>query len=70
MENADLVSPRDELGGESLETSAFAPTKIYVKPMLSLMDNVSVVPSYHRRRFFEHSRSLPAGVFGEIEKKR
>jgi phosphoribosylformylglycinamidine cyclo-ligase len=71
VENADLVSPRDELGGESLGDALLAPTKIYVKPMLSLMDKVTVKAVSHITGggFFENiPRSLPAGFSAKIEK--
>ena len=71
VENADLVSPREELGGESLGDALLAPTKIYVKPMLSLMDKVTVKAVSHITGggFFENiPRSLPAGFSAKIEK--
>ena len=42
VENADLTSPLDELGGQSLGDTLLAPTRIYVKPMLQLFEQVQV----------------------------
>jgi phosphoribosylformylglycinamidine cyclo-ligase len=59
------------LGGESLGDALLAPTKIYVKPMLSLMDKVTVKAVSHITGggFFENiPRSLPAGFSAKIEK--
>ena len=52
VENADIKTPLAELGGKSLGETLLAPTKIYVKPMLALFEEVKVkaVLSYHRRR--------------------
>ncbi|MBO5783046.1 MAG: phosphoribosylformylglycinamidine cyclo-ligase [Clostridia bacterium] len=42
VENADLKSPVPELGGKSLGETLLTPTKIYVKPMLALFEEVKV----------------------------
>ncbi len=42
VENADLKTPVAELGGKSLGETLLTPTKIYVKPMLALFDEVKV----------------------------
>ena len=42
VENCDLKSPREELGGKSLGEALLAPTKIYVKPVLALLEQVTV----------------------------
>ena len=71
VENADLSSPRNELGGASLGEALLAPTKIYVKPMLALMEAVTVKAVSHITGggFFENiPRSLPAGCCARIEK--
>ncbi len=39
IEHADLASPMDELEGKSLGEALLAPTKIYVKSVLSLIDS-------------------------------
>ena len=40
VENADIKTPLAELGGKSLGETLLAPTKIYVKPMLALFEEV------------------------------
>ena len=42
IENADLTSPRECLGGKSLGETLLTPTRIYVKPVLSLLEQVNV----------------------------
>ena len=42
VENADLNRTFDELGGKTLGETLLTPTKIYVKPMLALMEQVTV----------------------------
>ncbi len=42
VENADLTSPVAELGGKSLGETLLTPTKIYVKPVLALLEQVKV----------------------------
>ena len=42
VENADLKSPVPELGDKSLGETLLTPTKIYVKPMLALFEEVKV----------------------------
>ena len=42
IENADLKTPMEELGGKSLGETLLTPTKIYVKPMLKLLEKVQV----------------------------
>ena len=38
IEHADLTTPMDELAGKSLGEALLAPTKLYVKPVLTLID--------------------------------
>ena len=38
IEHADLTTPMDELAGKSLGEALLAPTKLYVKPVLALID--------------------------------
>ena len=47
IENADLKTPREELQGRSLGETLLTPTKIYVKPVLSLLDEVEVKALSH-----------------------
>ena len=71
IENADLKAPVAELGGKSLGEVLLTPTKIYVKPMLALMDKIRVKGVSHITGggFYENiPRSLPAGCAAKIEK--
>ena len=42
VENSDIKSPLESLGGKSICETLLTPTKIYVKPMLALFDKVTV----------------------------
>lgn len=71
VENCDLTSPRAELGGVSLGDALLAPTKIYVKPMLALFEEVKVKGVSHITGggFYENiPRSIPDGLGAEIRK--
>ena len=71
IENADLKSARAELGGKSLGETLLTPTKIYVKPMLALFENVKVKGVSHITGggFYENiPRSFPAGLGAKIKK--
>ncbi|MBE6935565.1 MAG: phosphoribosylformylglycinamidine cyclo-ligase [Ruminococcaceae bacterium] len=71
IENADLTSPREELGGKSLGETLLTPTKIYVKPMLALFDEVKVSAVSHITGggFYENiPRCLPEGLSVRIKK--
>ena len=71
VESADLKSPRAELGGKSLGETLLTPTKIYVKPMLELFDNVKVkgVSPIAGGGFYENiPRSFPKGLGAKIKK--
>ena len=71
VENCDLTSPRAELGGVSLGDALLAPTKIYVKPMLALFEEVKVKGVSHITGggFYENiPRSIPDGLGAEISK--
>ncbi len=68
VENADLTIHRDELG-MSLGEALLTPTKIYVKPMLALMEQVTVKAVSHITGggFYENiPRSLPEGCAARI----
>ena len=72
VEKADLKSPRAELGGKSLGEALLTPTKIYVKPMLALFEQVRVKGVSHITGggFYENMpRSLPAGLGVEIKRE-
>ena len=71
VENADMKAPVSDLGGKSLGEALLTPTKIYVKPMLALMDAVKVKAVSHITGggFYENiPRSIPDGFGVKIEK--
>ena len=71
VENADLKSPREELGGRSLGDALLAPTRIYVKPVLALLEKVAVRGISHITGggFYENiPRSIPDGLGARIRK--
>ncbi len=71
VENTDLLKPYDELGGASLGDTLLTPTKIYVKPMCALFDEVTVKAVSHITGggFYGNiPRSLPKGFGAKIEK--
>ena len=72
IENADLKTPIEALGGKSLGETLLTPTKIYVKPMLALFDAITVKGVSHITGggFYENiPRSIPKGYGAKIEKK-
>ena len=71
VEHADLTKPVAELGGASLGDTLLTPTRIYVKPMLALFDEVTVKAVSHITGggFYENiPRSIPQGFGAKIEK--
>lgn len=71
VENCDLTAPKAELGGVSLGDALLAPTKIYVKPILALLDAVRVRAISHITGggFYENiPRSIPDGFGAKIQK--
>lgn len=71
VENSDITSPVDFLGGKSLGETLLTPTKIYVKPMLTLFDKINVKGVSHITGggFYENiPRSLPGGFGAKIER--
>ncbi|MDO4529912.1 MAG: phosphoribosylformylglycinamidine cyclo-ligase [Lachnospiraceae bacterium] len=71
VENADIKTPCDELGGKSVGETLLTPTKIYVKPVLSLLEQVKVKGISHITGggFYENiPRSIPEGLGAKIEK--
>ncbi len=71
VENCDLNKTYDELGGKSLGETLLAPTKIYVKPVMALLDNVKVSAISHITGggFYENiPRSIPDGYGAKIDK--
>lgn len=71
VESADIKSPVAELGGKSIGETLLTPTKIYVKPMLALFEEVKVKAVSHITGggFYENiPRSLPKGFSAKIKK--
>ena len=71
VENADIKTPIDELGGKSIGETLLTPTKIYVKPVLALLDEVRVKGISHITGggFYENiPRSIPDGFGAKIDK--
>ncbi len=71
VENADITSPVEELGGSSIGETLLTPTKIYVKPVLKLLESVQVKGISHITGggFYENiPRSIPDGLGAEIDK--
>ena len=71
VENADIKSPVDALGGKSIGEVLLTPTKIYVKPVLALLSEVSVKGISHITGggFYENiPRSIPASLGAKIDR--
>ena len=72
VEHADLKTPREDLGGKSLGEALLAPTKIYVKPVLKVLEEVDVKGISHITGggFYENiPRSLKKGCCARIKKE-
>ena len=72
IENADLNAPFAESGGRSLGETLLTPTRIYVKPVLELIEKTAVKGISHITGggFYENiPRSVPDGLCAVIEKK-
>ena len=72
VEKADLKTPLESLGGKSLGETLLTPTKIYVKPILALVDKIKVRAISHITGggFYENiPRSIPDGFGAKIERK-
>lgn len=72
VERADLRMPVAELGGASIGETLLTPTKIYVKPVLALLEKIPVKGISHITGggFYENiPRSIPQGLGARIEKK-
>ncbi len=72
VENADIQSPCEALGGKSIGETLLTPTKIYIKPVLALMDEIKVKAVSHITGggFYENiPRSIPDGLCARIAKK-
>ena len=71
VENADIKSPVDALGGKSIGETLLTPTRIYVKPVLKLIEEVTVKGISHITGggFYENiPRSIPEGLCARINK--
>ncbi len=71
VENADIKSPVAELGGRSIGETLLTPTKIYVKPVLALLEEIKVKGISHITGggFYENiPRSIPDGLGARIDR--
>lgn len=71
VENRNLEANLDSLGGESLGETLLTPTKIYVKPVLKLLDSVNVksLANITGGGFYENiPRALPENMGAKIYK--
>ena len=69
--NPELYVPREELGGKTIGETLLTPTKIYVKPILALIEAVTVKGISHITGggFYENiPRSIPKGLGAKIER--
>ena len=72
VEKTDLKAPIEALGGKSLGETLLTPTKIYVKAIMSLLENkvnVRAISHITGGGFYENiPRSIPDGFGAKIEK--
>ena len=71
VEHTNIQSPCEALGGASIGETLLTPTKIYVKPMLALFDQVRVKGVSHITGggFYENiPRAIPDGLGAKIQK--
>ena len=71
VENSDIRRPVESLGGASVGETLLTPTKIYVKPLLALLRQVSAKGVSHITGggFYENiPRSIPEGLTAKINK--
>ncbi len=71
VENSDIKTPIAELNGKSIGETLLTPTKIYVKPVLALLEQVKVKGISHITGggFYENiPRSIPDGLGAKINK--
>ena len=72
VENTDIKAPVSELGGKSIGETLLTPTRIYVKPVLALLEKVKVKGISHITGggFYENiPRSIPDGLCAKIDRK-
>ena len=71
-EHADLTAPVEALGGKSLGETLLTPTRIYVKPVLALMEKIRVKGVSHITGggFYENiPRMIPEGLCARIREQ-
>ena len=71
--NPELYIPRESLGGKTIAEALLVPTKIYVKPVLALLEKVDVKGISHITGggFYENiPRSIPDGLCARIDKSK
>ena len=69
--NPELYVPRDELSGKTIAEALLTPTRIYVKSILALLEQVDVKGISHITGggFYENiPRSIPDGLCAKIDK--
>ena len=69
--NPELYVPREELGGKTIAESLLVPTRIYVKAVLALLEQVDVKGISHITGggFYENiPRSIPGGLCAKIDR--
>ena len=69
--NPELYVPRDELAGKTIAEALLVPTRIYVKSILALLEQVDVKGISHITGggFYENiPRSIPDGLCAKIDK--
>ena len=69
--NPELYVAREELGGKTIAEALLVPTKIYVKPVLALLEKINVKGISHITGggFYENiPRSIPDGLCAKIDK--
>ena len=71
VENANIKEPCADLGGKSIGETLLTPTKIYVKPMLALFEEIQVKGVSHITGggFYENiPRTIPEGLSAKINR--
>lgn len=71
VENRNLTLPVDELGGKSIGETLLTPTKIYVKPVLALLEKIKIKGISHITGggFYENiPRSTPDSLGAKIDR--
>ena len=72
VEHADLRAPLDALGGKGLGETLLTPTRLYVKPVLRLLEEIQPKGISHITGggFYENiPRAIPDGLCARIERK-